>query len=90
MSRRLMLMSDPLTRGALSSISGANLSSYGVPSTSGRRSRIPAKIPQYSNDCLGLGKIRTCEIFANDAVLSGACHGVDLSGGDDINPSEEV
>jgi hypothetical protein len=83
-------MSDPLISGALSSSNGDNLLSCGVLSTPRRHIRIPAKIPQYSNDCLGVSKRRTCEIFANDEVLSGAFRVVDLGFGEAIDSCEEV
>ena len=65
----LMLMNDPLTSGALSRPDGGNPLSWGALSTAVRSLRIPAKIPHYSNDCLGVGKRQTCEIFVTDAVL---------------------
>jgi hypothetical protein len=52
-----MLMSDPLIYGALSRRDDHNpLRCRPLPET-GERTQIPAKIPQYSNDCLGVGKI---------------------------------
>src|SRR5918995_3902043 len=69
MSRRLMLMNDPLTSGTLSRLNGGNPLSWGALSTAERRLQILAKIPHYSNDCSGVGKIQTCEIFPTNAVL---------------------
>jgi hypothetical protein len=85
-----MLMRDPPTCGALSEPNSANLSSCEVLSTARRWIQIPAKIPHYSNDCLGVGKTCACEIFANDAVLSGAFRAVDLGFAKDLDLSEEV
>jgi hypothetical protein len=64
--------------------------SCGVLLPSRWRIQIPAKIFHYSNDCLGVGKTRVCEIFANEAVLSGAFRGVDLGFDEDMNLPEEV
>jgi hypothetical protein len=41
-----------------------------VLSTAGQHLQTPAKIPQYSNDCLGVSKRRPREIFANAEVRS--------------------
>jgi hypothetical protein len=65
----LMLMNDPLTSGALSWLDGGNPLSWGALSTAERYLLILEKIPHYSNDCVGVGKTQTCEIFVTDAML---------------------
>jgi hypothetical protein len=52
-------MSDPLTSGALFRHDDHDpLRCCPLPEME-ERPQIPAKIPQYSNDCLGVGKITT-------------------------------
>jgi hypothetical protein len=83
-------MSDPLTSGALSRPNDDNQRCCHALSESGEHTQIPEKIPQYSNDCLGVGKIRTCEIFANDEMCSGVFPVCDLEFGEGIDPCEQI
>src|SRR5262245_49623328 len=58
-------------------------------STSGRRTWIPAKIPQYSNDCLGDGKVCAREFFATDEMLPGTVRDIDLGFSEGSDPCED-
>jgi hypothetical protein len=85
-----MLMSDPLTSGALSRPGDDDPRCCRALPESERHTWIPAKIPQYSNDCLTVGKIRTCEIFADNGAHSDVFPENDLECGEGVKPCERI